>query len=124
MEVHEYQEGTADTAIYGTATYGLVKYEPVGIVDMALRLNYVTLGIAGEAGEIAEHIKKAIRDDGGTITPNRVLALEKEIGDICWYVSQLCSELGLDLEIILANNLSKLKSRKERGVLKGSGDDR
>jgi NTP pyrophosphatase (non-canonical NTP hydrolase) len=87
-------------------------------------LFYPALGLAGEAGEVAEHAKKAIRDDGGAVSDERRAALAKELGDVLWYVSQLASELGLDLDAIAAQNLDKLYSRQRRGVLSGSGDDR
>jgi NTP pyrophosphatase (non-canonical NTP hydrolase) len=82
------------------------------------------LGLAGEAGEVAEHAKKAIRDDAGTVSDGRRAAMAKELGDVLWYVAQLASELELDLEEIASQNLEKLRSRQRRGVLSGSGDDR
>jgi NTP pyrophosphatase (non-canonical NTP hydrolase) len=87
-------------------------------------LSYPALGLAGEAGEVAEHAKKAIRDDGGTVSEQRREAMSKELGDVLWYVAQLASELDLDLEEIAQGNLQKLLSRQRRGVLSGSGDDR
>jgi NTP pyrophosphatase (non-canonical NTP hydrolase) len=87
-------------------------------------LAYPALGLAGEAGEVAEHAKKAIRDDGGEVGDERRAAMAKELGDVLWYVSQLASELGLELEEIAQANLDKLLSRQRRGVLSGSGDDR
>jgi NTP pyrophosphatase (non-canonical NTP hydrolase) len=87
-------------------------------------LAYPSLGLAGEAGEVAEHAKKAIRDDGGLITADRRAAIAKELGDVLWYLAQLASELGLELEDIAQQNLDKLLSRQRRGVLSGSGDER
>jgi NTP pyrophosphatase (non-canonical NTP hydrolase) len=87
-------------------------------------LAYPALGLAGEAGEVAEHAKKAIRDDGGTVSDERRAAMSKELGDVLWYVAQLASELGLDLDEIADQNLEKLFSRQRRGVLSGDGDDR
>jgi NTP pyrophosphatase (non-canonical NTP hydrolase) len=87
-------------------------------------LTYPALGLAGEAGEVAEHVKKAIRDDGASITRERKAALVRELGDVLWYVSQLATELDLDLDAVAAENLDKLLSRQRRGVLSGSGDDR
>jgi NTP pyrophosphatase (non-canonical NTP hydrolase) len=87
-------------------------------------LVYPALGLAGEAGEVAEHVKKAIRDDGGTVSDERRAALAKELGDVLWYLAGLASELGLDLEEIAQGNLEKLLSRQRRGVLSGSGDER
>jgi NTP pyrophosphatase (non-canonical NTP hydrolase) len=87
-------------------------------------LSYPTLGLAGEAGEVAEHAKKAIRDDAGSVTDERRKAMAKELGDVLWYVAQLASELGLELDQIAQDNLEKLFSRQRRGVLSGSGDER
>jgi NTP pyrophosphatase (non-canonical NTP hydrolase) len=87
-------------------------------------LSYPALGLAGEAGEVAEHAKKAIRDDGATITDERRAAMAKELGDVLWYTAQLASELGLELDAIAQENLDKLLSRQRRGVLSGSGDER
>jgi NTP pyrophosphatase (non-canonical NTP hydrolase) len=87
-------------------------------------LAYPALGLAGEAGEVAEHAKKAIRDDRGEVSAERRVAMAKELGDVLWYVAQLASELELELEEIARGNLEKLLSRQRRGVLSGSGDDR
>jgi NTP pyrophosphatase (non-canonical NTP hydrolase) len=87
-------------------------------------LAYPALGLAGEAGEVAEHAKKAIRDDAGSVSAERRAAMAKELGDVLWYVAQLASELELDLDQIAQENLEKLLSRQRRGVLSGSGDDR
>lgn len=87
-------------------------------------LAYPALGLAGEAGEVAEHAKKAIRDDGGEVSAERRAAMAAELGDVLWYVAQLATELGLDFEDIAQANLDKLRSRQRRGVLSGDGDDR
>jgi NTP pyrophosphatase (non-canonical NTP hydrolase) len=87
-------------------------------------LVYPTLGLAGEAGEVAEKVKKLIRDDAGVLSDERRAAIAKELGDVLWYVAQVATEAELDLDEIAAANLQKLLSRAERGVLQGSGDDR
>ncbi len=87
-------------------------------------LTYPSLGLVGEAGEVAEHAKKAIRDDGGIVTDERRQAMAQELGDVLWYVAQVASELRLELEEIAQANLEKLLSRQRRGVLSGSGDER
>jgi NTP pyrophosphatase (non-canonical NTP hydrolase) len=108
MDLSEYQRQSRRTAEYPREAW----------------LTYPALGLAGEAGEVAEHAKKAIRDDGGRIAEERKAAMAKELGDVLWYVAQLATELGLDLDEIAAQNLEKLFSRQARGVLSGSGDDR
>ncbi len=108
MQLSEYQRLSRRTAEYPRAAW----------------LAYPALGLAGEAGEVAEHAKKAIRDDGGEISTERRTAMAKELGDVLWYVAQLASELKLDLDEIAQTNLDKLLSRQQRGVLSGDGDDR
>jgi NTP pyrophosphatase (non-canonical NTP hydrolase) len=108
MKLSEYQRLSRRTAEYPRQAW----------------LAYPALGLAGEAGEVAEHAKKAIRDDGGEVSEERRAAMGKELGDVLWYVSQLASELGLDLDEIAQVNLDKLLSRQRRGVLSGSGDER
>ena len=92
--------------------------------DAGSNLTYPALGLCGEAGEAAEKVKKAIRDDAGELTPERRDALAAELGDVLWYVAQLATEAGLELDEIARSNLEKLLSRRERAVLHGSGDSR
>jgi NTP pyrophosphatase (non-canonical NTP hydrolase) len=108
MDLSEYQRQSRRTAEYPREAW----------------LAYPALGLAGEAGEVAEHAKKAIRDDGGKVGQERRAAMAKELGDVLWYVAQLATELDLDLDEIARQNLEKLFSRQARGVLSGSGDDR
>ena len=109
MELAEYQNQSRTTAVYPNA---------------GANLTYPALGLCGEAGEAAEKVKKAIRDDGGQLTPARREALAAELGDVLWYLAQLAPAAGLDLDEIAEENLHKLLSRRERGVLQGSGDRR
>ncbi len=85
---------------------------------------YPTLGLSGETGEVAEKIKKILRDDSGFVSKEKKEEIEKELGDVLWYLSQLASELKLSLESIAQKNLEKLSSRKKRGKISGSGDNR
>ena len=81
---------------------------------------YMTMGLTGEAGEIANKVKKVMRD-------GKKLDLEDikhELGDVLWYVAGLSTVLGIDLEDVAKANIEKLKSRKARGVIGGSGDNR
>jgi NTP pyrophosphatase (non-canonical NTP hydrolase) len=82
------------------------------------------LGINGEAGEVAEKVKKIIRDKGGVISDEDKLELAKELGDVLWYLAVFAHDLGVPLDKIAAQNLDKLQSRKARGVLGGAGDNR
>jgi NTP pyrophosphatase (non-canonical NTP hydrolase) len=85
---------------------------------------YTTLGLVGEAGEIANKVKKIVRDHGGKITPEVVNELKSEIGDVLWYVAELCGVLGLDLAEVATANIEKLQDRARRDMIRGSGDTR
>ena len=85
---------------------------------------YPALGLAEEAGEVAGKYAKAIRDCNGRIDGDRREAILKELGDVCWFVAELATLLGADLSDVMQSNLEKLKSRRERGVIHGSGDNR
>ena len=111
MTFEEYQKKSRETALYWDAGQNLI---------------YPTLGLAGEAGEVAEKIKKLYRNNGGVLdlTDEKKSELKKELGDVLWYVSQIATELNFELKAIAAHNLEKLRSRMERGTLGGSGDNR
>lgn len=81
-------------------------------------LQYVVLGLNGEAGEVAEQIKKAMRNDGGELSPERIELLKKEAGDVLWYLTRLAAELNTTLTEIAEINVEKLYGRKEQGNLK------
>ncbi len=85
---------------------------------------YPTLGLTNEAGEVAGKIKKIFRDHNGVITPEDREALKHELGDVLWYLTQICTELDLTLEEVAQANLAKLFSRQARGVIRGDGDKR
>ncbi|HEX7022604.1 MAG TPA: nucleoside triphosphate pyrophosphohydrolase family protein [Trueperaceae bacterium] len=95
-----------------------------GVVAMDHPIVYPTLGLANEAGEVAGKIKKIFRDKGGVISEEDRLALKKELGDVLWYLTQICTELDLSLAEVAGANLEKLFSRLERGVIGGEGDNR
>ena len=109
VELNTYQFLASQTAIYPG------KGEVLG-------LSYATLGLAGESGEIANKVKKIIRVD--RTIENAKQDLKEEIGDVLWYIAAVADNLGLKLDDIAHENIRKLRSRQERGVLKGSGDNR
>ena len=82
------------------------------------------LGVNGEAGEIAEKVKKIIRDKDGVFSAEDKQQIAGEIGDVLWYLAVLSHQLGIDFEQVAANNLKKLSDRKNRGVIGDSGDHR
>lgn len=110
MDFNDYQTRAAETAIYPGK-------------DSLTGLLYVGLGL-GEAGEVQGKIKKILRDNGGVVDDGFRAMIMKELGDVLWYVSQVCEELDLDLDAVAQANLNKLADRRERGVLTGNGDDR
>jgi NTP pyrophosphatase (non-canonical NTP hydrolase) len=77
-------------------------------------LSYTALGLAGEAGEVANKVKKVIRDDRATLTDEARNAIADELGDVLWYAAMLAHELGVSLEAVAARNLAKLRDRAER----------
>jgi NTP pyrophosphatase (non-canonical NTP hydrolase) len=85
---------------------------------------YPTMGLANEVGEVAGKIKKIFRDKNGEISEADRQALKEELGDVLWYLTQICTELDLTLEEVAATNLTKLFSRLERGTIQGEGDNR
>ncbi|MFP4508772.1 MAG: nucleoside triphosphate pyrophosphohydrolase family protein [Spirochaetota bacterium] len=94
------------------------------VISMDHPIVYPTIGLANEAGEVAGKIKKIFRDKGGVISEEDRSALKKELGDVLWYLTQICTELDLTLEEVAEYNVEKLASRLQRGVIKGDGDDR
>jgi len=90
-------------------------------------LSYTTLGLTGEAGEVAERIKKILREENrdlDEIIAERRDDIVKEMGDVLWYLTALGREIGVTLEEVADANLKKLKSRYDRGVIYGEGDNR
>ena len=105
-------------------TYQRESRKTWGVIAMNHPIVYPTLGLANEAGEVAGKIKKIFRDRGGVISDEDRQALKYELGDVLWYLTQICTELNLTLEEIAAANLEKLFSRLERGQIRGDGDHR
>lgn len=94
-------------------------------LDTAKNIPYLVTGLTAEAGEVAGKFAKYLRDGNGL---KDFLVVEKEmikeLGDVLWFVAILSEELGVTLEQVAQQNIDKLYSRKQRGVLKGNGDDR
>lgn len=87
-------------------------------------ITYPVLGLCGESGEVAEKIKKIIRDQAGLINEESRASIRKELGDVLWYVAAVAYECGISLESIAHENIEKLIDRKRRDVLHGNGDNR
>ena len=106
MNIKDYLLSTRETAIYPPNTF----------------LEYLTLGLASEAGEVSGVVKKYIRQDFSL--ENAQDKLIKELGDVIWYWARLCDELGLDPEEVMQQNIDKLQHRKANQTLQGDGDER
>lgn len=108
MNFEEYQFQAEKTAIY----------------PKEKGLEYTILGLANEAGEVAGKLKKMIRGDELPPGPSWGDVIGDELGDVLWYVAQVCEELGISMQWVAENNIKKLYSRAERNVLRGDGDKR
>ncbi len=109
MDFAEYQIKSRKTAKYPSIGHGII---------------YPTLGLANEAGEVAGKVKKIFRDKDGLIGDEECEALKSELGDVLWYLAQVCTELDLSLDEVAEYNIKKLYSRLERGKIGGDGDKR
>jgi len=120
MNFNEYQEEATKTANYPVISINGKER----LSDVLTEYIYPTIGLCGEAGEVAEKVKKIIRDGNGYYSPKDVSEIKKELGDVLWYVSEIAKVFKIKLEDIANANIDKLKSRKERGKIHGSGDNR
>lgn len=106
MTLNEYQEQAHKTSLHN---------QPI---------IYPTLGLTGEAGEVADKVKKVIRDNDGIFTEEKKHQTALELGDVMWYAAELAHDLGFTLEEICQMNLDKVFSRQQRNQIHGSGDER
>ena len=104
----KYQEKASATAVY----------------PAAMKVLYPAMGLPSEVGEFLNKLKKVYRDDEGVLTADKRAELQDEMGDILWYIAQLCNDLDISMEFAAATNLLKLKDRQTRNKLQGSGDTR
>lgn len=108
--LNEYQQRALETWVHTNQTgYNII---------------YPTLGLCGESGEVAEKIKKLLRDHNGVLDDEIKQTIALELGDVFWYLSTLSYELGFSLQEIAEMNYEKLQSRKKRGKIHGDGDNR
>ncbi len=105
-------------------TYQKESRKTWNVIPMNHPIVYPTMGLINEAGELAGKIKKIFRDKDGVIGTEDREALKGELGDVLWYLTQICTELDLTLEEVAEANLTKLFSRLERGQIRGEGDTR
>lgn len=112
--LNDYQDKVLDTAIYPGADED----------NNGLAVMYTSMGLAGEAGEVLNKVKKVLRDNDGIFDAERKAIIAKELGDVTWYVAALANELNVDFATLIEANLAKLAARKTSGTLGGNGDDR
>lgn len=110
MDLNEFQKKAIETAMYPEKH----------------KIIYPALGLGDESGEVLGKIRKWLREDDGSgeMTHERKESIKGELGDVMWFVSNLANDLGFALEDVAKFNIEKLQSRKERGVIKGDGDNR
>ena len=129
-EAREYMQNKVkneELLIVEVMTAELYQYQATqtAIFPKEKALEYLALGLTSEAGEVAGKVKKLIRDgedvEGFEL---KKIAIASEVGDVLWYCAMMAKEVGVPLNTIMKENLEKLHSRKERGKLSGSGDDR
>ena len=110
MTLDEYQKASASTIVESD--------------DSALFLARMALGLVGESGEVAEKVKKILRDDSGQLTNTTKSAIAAELGDVLWYLARLAELTDVSLDSVARENLDKLSSRQKRNRISGSGDNR
>lgn len=108
MTLNEYQNKALETEDYPSE----------------LKIILPTLGLTGEAGEVADKVKKVLRDNNGEFTDERKEEIAKEIGDVAWYLAVLAHSIGYTLDEICKMNIDKIDSRFVRGKIHGEGDNR
>lgn len=114
MTFDEYQKQAITTDVFGG------KQQPIDSHAFITKL----LGLVGETGEVAEKFKKIFRDKNGQMSSDEIAEMTKELGDILWYISVICTYLGISLDDLAEKNLDKVLDRKARGVTHGNGDNR
>lgn len=130
LTFNQYEEQAIVTKIYDTNIRKFITSLDIPLVENQERLRkilcfiYPVLGMLGEAGEVAEKLKKILRDGSFEINEEEKILLLKEIGDVQWYVADSAQELGSSASEVAQINIDKLRSRRERNVLQGSGDTR
>lgn len=118
-------EETVDASVYQRFVEDYSGYRKG---DFRSDLSYACLGLGGESGEVLEKVKKLFRNRGveqrSDLTAKDREMLVKELGDVVWYVTAICNEIGAELDDVFVMNMQKLADRKKRGVLHSEGDER
>ena len=120
MEIDEYQERAHSFATYPMCYVQTKEDQLLNNIPWA----YPALKLSGEVGEVNEKLGKIIRDKDGYVHSDSKDAIKKELGDVVWYIAELCTVLDLKLSDVLETNIAKLDDRRARNVIGGSGDNR
>lgn len=120
MRFDEYQEKARSTDLGVKSMGRVMAEETLNIPEFIDKV----LGLVGESGELADKVKKIIRDKHGDFDPEDRIALLKELGDVLWYVAEISSYLDMPMNDLAKMNLEKLANRRKRGTLAGAGDER
>lgn len=108
MTFNEYKSEAIRTAIY----------------PQNYKIIYPALGMCGECGEVVEKIKKVIRDNQGIFDTDKTKEIEKELGDVLWYIANICNDLNINFDNVAQNNINKVNARLQNNTLHGKGDNR
>lgn len=122
--LREYAAMTQKAALYRAEVDALVRDSSSDDIARMLRIFYATTGLAGEAGEVCNKVKKILRDNRGVLNAETKQKLLGELGGVAWYLVALSEEIGFKIEEVLEYNLSQILDRLERNTIKGEGDDR
>lgn len=112
--------------MYDNADFTLIKAarKRLKLVKLLMGRAYAVMGLCGEAGEVADKMKKLIRDSDGEMTSGRQEGIIKELGDVEWYLTETADLFDSSKDEVIRTNFEKLTSRQERGTRGGDGDDR
>ncbi len=124
IHLHEYAAMTRKAALYRDEVDALVRDSSADDIARMLKIFYASTGLAGEAGEVCNKVKKILRDNRGILNDEMKQKLLGELGGVAWYLVALTEELGFKIEEVLDYNLSQILDRLERNTIKGEGDDR
>lgn len=124
LSVEEYEDMVLGAAIYKDAVDDFVDTAKLDDVAKMLRVFYAATGLAGEAGEVANKVKKILRDNRGVIDDEVRQRVLGELGGVFWYLTAISAEFGLSVTDVMEYNFNQIKDRQERNVLHGDGDDR
>lgn len=124
LSIEEYEDMVLGAAIYKDAVDDFVDTAKLDDIAKLFRVFYATTGLAGEAGEVANKVKKILRDNRGVIDDEVRQKVLGELGGVAWYLAAVSAEFGLSMTDVLEFNFNQIKDRQERNVLQGDGDDR